>query len=271
MTNSFNNQDEQTIMQRLEAPFHLSDIEFRIGSMSPDKSRGMALAYVTSRAIQNRLDDVFGIGGWTNKFEVWKGKGVLCTISVRINGEWISKTDGADDTDFEPTKGGLSDSFKRAAVLLGCGRYLYRLEPQWVAIKPSGKSHIFVEKPTLPDWALPSEESQQHYSAAALVQLQASRPDALNNITHYQDKNVQTEIPHEEKCICAICGQKNVTTKAKKFSTDRWGKAICFNCQKTGQFEAANQKVSGNPVPVSAQQHAEPGDYGQSFDDEVPF
>jgi hypothetical protein len=38
---------------------------------------------------------------------------------------WISRCDGADDTNIEGAKGGLSDAFKRAAVKFGIGRYLY--------------------------------------------------------------------------------------------------------------------------------------------------
>jgi hypothetical protein len=38
-------------------------------------------------------------------------------------------------------KGGLSDSFKRAAVLWGLGRYLYEIEGVWVEIEQKGKSY----------------------------------------------------------------------------------------------------------------------------------
>ena len=276
MTNNFNKQDEETIMQKLQAPFPIRDIEFRIGSTNPDKTQGMALAYVTSRAIQNRLDEVFGISGWSTKFREWRGKGVICTLAVKIDGEWVSKEDGAEETDIEEVKGSLSNSFKRASVHFGIGRYLYRLEAQWVPIKQigSGKNYKMLQQPKLPDWALPGGESQQHYSPVAPVRLQASRPDAPPNIIHLKDTNVQTEISHEEKFVCAICGKRNVTPKTKKFSVERWGQAVCFNCQQEGQFGPVNQKVSGNPAPVSAQQHAEAGDYRQPFDnenDEVPF
>ena len=41
------------------------------------------------------------------------------------DGEWITKSDGADDSNIEGAKGGISDALKRAAVLFGIGRYLY--------------------------------------------------------------------------------------------------------------------------------------------------
>ncbi|MCR4719337.1 MAG: hypothetical protein K5768_06885, partial [Firmicutes bacterium] len=45
-----------------------------------------------------------------------------------------SKSDAAENSNFEPVKGGISDSFKRAAVKWNIGRYLYKLDPVWVTI-----------------------------------------------------------------------------------------------------------------------------------------
>ena len=50
----------QEIMKRLRAPFAPEEIEWRVGATTKDKAKGMALAFVTNRAIQNRLDEVFG-------------------------------------------------------------------------------------------------------------------------------------------------------------------------------------------------------------------
>lgn len=124
-------------LDKLKDPFDASDIEWRIGSSNVDKTSGLALAYVTNRAIQDRLDEVAGPLNWRNEFERWNGKGVKCGISVRDgeNGEWITKYDGADDTNIEPTKGGFSDSMKRAAVQWGIGRYLYDLPSPWVPLE----------------------------------------------------------------------------------------------------------------------------------------
>lgn len=83
--------------------------------------------YVNNSAIQNRLDDVFTPFGWQCSFKDWKnGNAQICTISVydeEMN-IWISKEDGAENSDFSPIKGGLSDSMKRCARMFGIGRYL---------------------------------------------------------------------------------------------------------------------------------------------------
>jgi hypothetical protein len=152
--------DATEIKERLQAPFPASDIEWRVGSTNKDKTKGLALAYVTNRAIQNRLDDVFGPFGWQNIYREWKGTSQLCGISVKYEGEWITKWDGADNSNQEATKGGLSDSMKRAAYQWGIGRYLYNLPTTWVRIKPMGKSYTLDEKPKLPAWALPPGEKQ---------------------------------------------------------------------------------------------------------------
>jgi hypothetical protein len=141
------------IMQKLQAPFPPEDIEWRVGSTNADKTKGLALAYVTNRAIQNRLDEVFGVFGWRNEFREWKGSSQICGISIYNNGEWITKWDGADDSNMEATKGGLSDAMKRAGYQWGIGRYLYKLPDFWMPLK-NGK--YLDGEPNLPLWALPS-------------------------------------------------------------------------------------------------------------------
>ena len=57
----------------------------------------------------------------------------------------MTKTDGAENSDIEPVKGGLSDSFKRAAVQWGIGRYLYSMGAVWVDVEQKGKNCTITE------------------------------------------------------------------------------------------------------------------------------
>lgn len=67
----------------LSAPFSSSDIEWRVSATNAEKTKGLAVPYVTNRAIQNRLDDTVGIDGWYNDFRPWKnGSAQLCGISI---------------------------------------------------------------------------------------------------------------------------------------------------------------------------------------------
>ena len=85
---------------------------------------GKELVYIDARQVMNRLDEVFDVGGWQAHYEHIGGR-MICKLSCLIGGKWVTKSDGAGDTNIEGDKGGISDALKRAAVLWGIGRYLY--------------------------------------------------------------------------------------------------------------------------------------------------
>ena len=120
------------IEKKLQAPFDESDIQWRIqqaGVSHNSTPWALVIPYVNNRAIQKRLDEVFGVFGWENCYKPTPdGKGYLCRLTVHAGDRSITKWDGAEYTIVEPLKGALSDSMKRCAVQLGIGRYLYQLE-----------------------------------------------------------------------------------------------------------------------------------------------
>ena len=134
-----------TNLAQLKNPFDPADIGFRAGATTQDKTRALALPYIDSRAVMDRLDAVVGPENWQDSYTAGPQGGVLCSISIRIDGEWVTKRDGADNTQYEAIKGGLSDAFKRAAVKWGIGRYLYSLPAVWVSCEQRGKSVIIDE------------------------------------------------------------------------------------------------------------------------------
>lgn len=134
----------QDLFDALSAPFACEQIDWRVGSTNGDKTKGMALAYLDARAVMDRLDAVCGPDEWADDYP-HAGAKTVCRIGIRIvrsdgTAEWVWKSDGAGDTDFEAEKGALSDAFKRAAVRWGIGRYLYDLKAPWVPIEQRGKS-----------------------------------------------------------------------------------------------------------------------------------
>ena len=169
--------NEQKIdYQLLREPFASEDIEWRIQSagVSNNKAWGIVIAYITNRAIQQRLDAVAGAQNWQNEYSKAPEGGVLCGISIYDNERWVTKYDGADNTAVEKTKGGLSASMKRAAVQWGIGRYLYDVETIFVSMvteKPKdmknwhqhydkeSKNRYYWQTPKMPDWALPEAEA----------------------------------------------------------------------------------------------------------------
>ncbi len=142
------------LFDRLAAPFPPDSISWRVGSTNQDKSKGLALAYLDARDVMDRLDLVCGPDGWQNRYSHVVGGMTVCEIGIRIPARievsgitagvvpdfWIWKADGAGATDVEAEKGSLSDSFKRAAVRFGIGRYLYSLPSPWVALVAAGRS-----------------------------------------------------------------------------------------------------------------------------------
>ena len=153
--------DAETIKRELARPFAPEDLEWRLQQAYEDKERGLAVPYVTNRAIQDRLDEVVGPDNWHNEYKPWhqytvkvrsketkayEEKSVdsqLCGISIYFEGRgFITKWDGANDSDIEPVKGGLSDSMKRAAVQWGIGRVLYKMDTVWVDIERRGRTWI---------------------------------------------------------------------------------------------------------------------------------
>lgn len=138
------------LLEQLKRPFPVKSISWRVGATSKDKSKGIALAYIDARDVMARLDDVFGMN-WQCKYSHADNK-TICEISVLIQGQWITRANGAGDSDIEAEKGAISDAFKRAAVMFGIGRYLYQLPNVWVALDEY--KHI-KETPALPAWATP--------------------------------------------------------------------------------------------------------------------
>lgn len=155
----------------LAQPFKPDELEWRAGSFRFDKTAVMMLPYVTNRAIMDRLDEVIGPAYWSEDYRHVRenSKGWICTLTIQVIDEderaepgfnilRVYHEDAADETDIEPTKGGASDSMKRAAVKFGIGRYLYNLPQFWAPTVERGGKHYPDPKwtPTLPVWALPA-------------------------------------------------------------------------------------------------------------------
>lgn len=209
-------------MGKLKEPFAEADIEWRLqscGKTKDGKIWARPLAYITSRAVQERLDEVCGSDSWQTSIEK-QGDAYLCTLSIRVehddgSTEWISRTDGADSTDIEAVKGGISGAIKRSAVLFGVGRYLYNLKDSWAEITPSGKfsgqtkerEHFKWNPPKLPSWALPknSVEHKENQSSPADLKTRNDYEVLKNNLIDFMNSGIlsQEEAEKAQKSIDA--------------------------------------------------------------------
>lgn len=125
----------------LKKPFPPDRLSWRVGAMTQDKTKGMALAYIDARDVMGRLDEVAG-ADWQCEYVPMPNGTCCCRIGLKIGGEWVWRSNGAlnisdsekPDAKEMAEKGSYSDAFKRAAVLWGVGQYLYDLDSPWVAL-----------------------------------------------------------------------------------------------------------------------------------------
>lgn len=128
------------IIEKLSAPFPPSAIRWRVGSTNAKKlgvpanqaTKGIPLAYIDARDAMERLDSVVGAENWQRRYPWSDGHRLCCEVGIRINDEWIWKSDGGGDTQVEAEKGAFSDAFKRACVNWGIARYLYDMPNVWI-------------------------------------------------------------------------------------------------------------------------------------------
>lgn len=181
------------IENELKKPFPESAIHWRIGARNKDKTMGLPLAYIDARDVMDRLDFVFGIRGWSDKyFETASGR-VICELTCNFNGTLVMRSDGAGDTGTEGEKGAISDALKRAAVKFGIGRYLYGLGGQWVDLDQYGK----FTPPSLPQWATPNGYGR--ITAGEKREVYSQIMEALSKGDEHALREVWDEYDNEEK------------------------------------------------------------------------
>lgn len=178
-------QREMTMWEKLAEPFNPDDLEWRVLQAKPGRRGGIVVqvfAYVTARAIHDRLDAVIGPANWCNTPQVVStvdhtksGSPILSVqvgISIRIGTEWVTKYNVSEATDIEAVKGAYSGAEKRAGEEWGIGRYLWSLgrlfaeatedDPrnpkEWTYGKLADRNTEYWWKPPmLPTWAMPRD------------------------------------------------------------------------------------------------------------------
>lgn len=140
------------IGKKLAAPFDPEDIGWLPKKVSGN--RAMGIAYVSARAVMDRLDEVVGVGNWSDRYDILNDGCVVCSLTVTIGDKEVTKIDvgcPSDQPDHgDKLKASFSDALKRVAVKFGIGRTLYRLPQVWSDYDPVKK--CFVTPPQLPAW-----------------------------------------------------------------------------------------------------------------------
>jgi len=194
--------------QRLQEPFGPSDLEWRV--QSAGKSNGglwaLVVPYITARAIQDRLDEVFGVTGWQFNLREHSGGGLIGALGIRSDdGEWIWKEDVGGSLEAsgglsagDAAKGEASNALKRCGVDLGIGRYLYRLEATFVNPSDNGvlkgqakingeRVRFKFDPPNLPAWALPGAGTDEVDTERLAIKLE--QVDTTPGLLHGLDED----------------------------------------------------------------------------------
>lgn len=208
------------MFEQLKAPFDPAKISWRVGATTKDKSKGMALAYIDARDVMDRLDNVVGEGSWQSEYS--HTHPAVCRIGIKVDGEWIWKSNGAGDTDVEAEKGALSDAFKRAAVLWGIGRYLYDIKSPWVALEAYGRSYKI-------------KDNEKSKLMNCLPRPSGKQPDATADESNAPQKKELS--PAEQKYNEIGNALENAATK--EAAQDIWDS----NYKHIKEFPAKNQQI----------------------------
>jgi hypothetical protein len=162
------------LLRKLADPFPAEEILWKPGQVKGD--RALALAYINTRAVMDRLDDVLGPDSWEDRYEVLASGDVVCTLKCRVGERWVRKSDVGGPSEQpdggDRMKAAFSDAFKRAAVKFGIGRYIARLPRMWVDYDVANRR--IKAPPTIPPKYLPTPPDRRPQQTAPTSQLRGT-------------------------------------------------------------------------------------------------
>lgn len=231
-------QGTETLTELLASPFSEEEVKFKPAVVSGN--RAMALPYVDARAIQDRLDDVLGVSGWQDEYECLPDGSVVCRLRLRLGDEWITKMDVGGPSE-QPDEGdrrkaAFSDALKRAAVKFGIGRYLYRLEAQWVDYDTQKKK--FAKPPKLPASALPRKGGVKATPAKPADKTLPANGDELQRRLQSYDNRLASQGLCKAGDLVKHVAQAGVKAGYAANLTEWSGPAIALAVEETKAFEA---------------------------------
>ena len=160
-------------------------VKYKWRLQSAKYGKATFVAYIDARQVMDLLDDVLGSENWQDKYEVINGN-LYCSIGIRVNENWVWKTDCGIESKMDKEKGESSDAFKRAAVKHGIGRFLYSIPIVTSKTKEyKGKEYPIDEKGDF----LKGQKIQDYCNRKTKKQLPLS---AVESTTQWMLKNQKT-------------------------------------------------------------------------------
>ena len=244
--------DAAEIRRRLADPFPASVVGWKAQAVK--NNRALAVCFIDARDVMDRLDDVFGVDGWQDSYDVLPEGSAVCRLAVRIGSEWVTKTDVGSPSE-QPDSGdrmkaAYSDALKRAAVKFGIGRYLYSLPAIWTDYDSVKKQ--FSQTPSLPAWALPGG-SGRPTATSPVTQPKPTPPKTAapslpsdGRELHNRLRDYDAKLAGKRLCtVGALLNHVAMRGAEAGYGTDiaAWsGPAIPFAVDAVKQFEAGLQQ-----------------------------
>lgn len=240
----------QEKFEALRAQFDSSLVKHRMGQLAADQQSAVALPYVDSHVVEQRLNDVLGVTGWQTQLTV-SGIAITCRLSILVDGHWLQKEDGSAISDAPPdrreiaVKAAMSDAFKRAAAQWGVGRYLYQLPVQHVPVKTNASGRLEL------DWDSIATETSSKTEAASST---ASTATTASATTASATAANEESAPAEEATVAksaAEASESDATAKTVEVvATPTHSEA------ETYAFEVKGAKgMVGVPASIPASDH----------------
>lgn len=227
------------LLEELQKPFSSEQIEWRVRAATGNHGnfKVLVVPYITSRTVMQRLDDVCG-GYWQSNFDrivVGDVEAFQCRISIKLEDEWVTRTDASEVTDYESVKGGHSNAFKRAAIHWGIGRYLYNVNSFWVDVKKNGQHSVrgnfkvkgtdtfiqgYFDTPTLPNWARPDNSNHPNnddFTPQIAQSSQASQTVQNSNNAEQRREDGKGDQEKAVKLVSTLLEKLNVSEENAAF------------------------------------------------------
>lgn len=219
------------------------EVELRVQTV---KENGFSLLlYKDARCDMRILDETFGIGNWQRHHEVINDN-LFCNVGVRFErengfGEWVWKQDVGTESFTEKQKGEASDSFKRACFNWGIGRELYTAPSIWINNEGDVKNYKdklsvstsfkvseidYNDSREINHLVIVDNKGKERYRLGS-YKPQTTQPKAAQQ----QQAPPQQPTPGVVKFFCSEDGVE-ITERIAKYSTEKYGRALCMDCQK---------------------------------------
>lgn len=237
------------------------EIDVKIGTIT---AKGVTLLlYKNARVDMAILDETVGAENWQRDHKEVKNN-LYCGIGINVRYQqdysvidkdtgdtighekvlreplWVWKWDcGVESAFGDKEKGEASDSFKRAGFNWGIGRELYTSPLIFVDCKTELKDKNDIRK----GYQVADEDRKKFYGLK-VAKIEYNEKREITNLVIVDGQGCQiypkafsrTETPTnkivvEKTCVCEKCGE-GVTEKVANYSKDKYGKVLCFDCQK---------------------------------------